>query len=373
MADPLEMRQRATLSSAIPSDELQHLRKLLSVLPQLREIFGDLLEIRLVIDAEVAQRELRWRLGKRRNSAARTALHEAIDSGTIVAFAPQFLEEEIQEHIGEIAEDTKVPVSSAQDEWQKFKSHLHFYDPEPSNRPRPACVDPDDLAYKLVCEQLGARAVYSKDPHFQDMSVPVISVELDLAIRKYARASSVKLTISLGATFSMMIGFGALVGLLQACMQILKRLPTSLKLILGAAAILAVLHPKSRAKIVGLFQSVLSKFDNLKPALANALNDLLTEAATADTTAKNTYAEIQSLLPPKGKPTALMRARAICLLSKEALLLREIKKRMLNEGYVTNSRNFTAYLRRELRKDKRFVEVSADHWTIRAVRLAECD
>ena len=122
-----------------------------------------------------------------------------------------------------------------------------------------------------------------------------------------------------------------------------------------------------------MFQSVRSQFDDLKPALANGLSDLLMEAAKADTTAKNTHAEIQSLLPPKGKPTALMRARAICLLSKEALALPEIKTRMLNEGYITRSRNFTVYLRRVLREDKRFVEVSADHWTIRAVRIAERD
>ena len=221
-ADRSEFRQSATRSSVIPSDKLQHLREFLSMSPQLREVFGDLLELRLVIDANIAYSELIWRLSKRRNPIARSALHEAIDSGTIVAFAPQFLEEEIQEHIGEIAEDAKVSVSIALEEWQKFRPCLHFYDPETSNTSGAACVDPDDIPYKLVCEQLGAHAVYSRDPHFQSMAVPLISVQLDTTVRDYARASSVKLTISLGTTSSMMIGFGALVVLFQGCIQILN-------------------------------------------------------------------------------------------------------------------------------------------------------
>lgn len=364
---------RQGAKSAIPSDQLPLLRDFLSMSPQFREIFGDLLELRVVIDANIVYGELTWRLGKRRNPAARSALHEAIDSGTIVAFAPPVLEEEIRQHIGEIAERAKVPVSRALQEWQQFKLLLHFYDPEPLTQAGADPVDPEDLPYKLVCEQLGAQAVYSRDRHLQDMGAPVIRLQLDLTVRDYARASSVRLTISVGATFSVIIGFGALVGLFQACVQILKQLPTPVKLILLVGALVVVVHPKLRAKVADFFRSFSSQLDGLKPALRDALGDLLTQATIANATAKNAYAEIQSILPPTRKVSAVVRARAICLLNKEPLSLQEMEVRMRKEGYVSRSQNFTAYLRRVLRKDKRFVEVSPGRWTVRAERLAGSD
>jgi len=354
----------------MPSDQLPRLREILNISPLLKEVFGDLLQLRLVIDANIVYKELIWRLSRRRNPAARSALHEAIDSGTILAFAPAALELEVQEHIIEIAERAKVPVSSASQEWQQFRSRLHIYDPEPSNQPEPGGVDPDDLPYKLVCEQLGAHAVYSRDTDFQAMSVPLISAELDLTVRDYARASSVRLTVNFGTTFSVIIGLGALIGLCQACVRILKQLPTPLKLILAIGVLLAVVHPKLRAKIADLFQSVRSQFDDLKAVLGSAFGELLIESAVADVPAKRTFTDIQSHLPPTRRSSAVVKARAICLLSDEPLSLQEIETRIRKEGHVSRSRNFTAYLRRVLRKDKRFVEVSKGRWTIRAERLA---
>jgi hypothetical protein len=47
---------------------------------------------------------------------------------------------------------------------------------------------------------------------------------------------------------------------------------------------------------------------------------------------------------------AVVRARAICLVSKGPLSLQEIEARMRKEGYVSKSRSFRAYLRNVLKK-----------------------
>lgn len=368
--DEKNQARNLNLSTGIPSDQLPFLREFLSMSPALQKIFGELIQLRIVIDADIAQKELIWRLSKRRNPTARTALNEAIDSGVVVAFAPTFLEEEIRDHVIEIAERANVPVSRVLQEWQQFKSRLYFYEPEPITQPDSDCVDPDDLPYKWICDQLGAHAVYSTDRHFQNMSVPLISVQLDLTVREYARANSIRLTLHLGATYSLIIGFGVLRALCQSCVQILKRLPIQVRIILVVGALVAVIHPKLRATIVGVFKSLQSQVGDLKPSVGKILIDLLTEAAAAESTALCTHEKIQSLIPHTRKLPAVVRARAICLVSKKPLSLEEIEARMAREGYVSKSKNFTVYLRRLLQKDKRFIEVSAGLWTIRCNRIA---
>jgi hypothetical protein len=220
---------------------------------------------------------------------------------------------------------------------------------------------------------LGAHAVYSRDPHLRRMNVPVIWVQLDLTVRDYARANAVCLTINFGTSYSVMLGFVAFMGFAkasQACLRALKRLPTGVKVIIAAGVLLAIVHPKLRAKMANAFQSIRSHLDDLKPLLGEALGNLMIQSALADRTAKSTGAEIRAILPPTRKLPAVVRARAICLLSKEPLSLQEIEKRMRKEGYATKSKNFRAYLRRVLQKDQRFVEVSAGYWTIKAERLA---
>src|SRR6267378_1431991 len=111
----------AITSPIIRSDTLPQLRRLVEKLPALREFFGDVLEVILVLDACCVQGELRWRVGARKNPAARTYLHEAMVSGVVVAFAPFFLEVEIQKYIPKIAEDEGVLVDRVQEEWKEFK------------------------------------------------------------------------------------------------------------------------------------------------------------------------------------------------------------------------------------------------------------
>jgi len=50
----------------------------------------------MVMDASAIQGELRWRLRRRAKPAARTGLHEAIEAGVVIAYAPIFLNQEIE-------------------------------------------------------------------------------------------------------------------------------------------------------------------------------------------------------------------------------------------------------------------------------------
>src|SRR5215472_9516373 len=84
-----ERNKKIKLESIIRSDDLVWLRDYLSSHPDTEKLHRrPLFQIRLVIDAERVQRELRWRLRHRRNPEARSDLQEACDCGILVLFAP---------------------------------------------------------------------------------------------------------------------------------------------------------------------------------------------------------------------------------------------------------------------------------------------
>src|SRR5690242_3147936 len=91
------------LDQIIRSDSLPQMSALCERSPFLQQVVDKTLQIRLVLDANIVQRELRWRVRSRQKQGAKTALHEAIEAGVVVAVAPTALEKEINDHVADIA------------------------------------------------------------------------------------------------------------------------------------------------------------------------------------------------------------------------------------------------------------------------------
>src|SRR5437660_12717555 len=98
--------------------------------PFLQQVVDKTLQIRLVLDANIVQRELRWRVRRRQKQGAKTALHEAIEAGVVVAVAPTVLEKEINDHVSDIANDANASEDRVREEWSEFRRCIHFYKPE---------------------------------------------------------------------------------------------------------------------------------------------------------------------------------------------------------------------------------------------------
>lgn len=196
---------------------------------------------------------------------------------------------------------------------------------------------------------------------------------LDLTLRDYARATAVRLTIHLGTRYSVMLGVASFIGFAKTCrtcMQAMTRLPTAVKIVITVVVLFAIAHPKSRAKLLNLLESVRGQFDHVKPLLGGWLLELATQSSAADKSASETGNRIRSAIPSGRRLPAIVRARAICLTSNKALTIQQIESRMRNDGYVSKSRNFGAYLTRLMRNDGRFAEVTSGRWTVKAEGLA---
>src|SRR5208337_280759 len=107
----------------------------------------------------VAQEHLRWLLGKRTNPSATTSIHEAIVSGVVVAFAPSYIEREILEHEEEIASDSAVPIAEVRRLWLIMRESLQLYPMDTVPDEVRQLVDHDDEPYRVVRQQVGARAI----------------------------------------------------------------------------------------------------------------------------------------------------------------------------------------------------------------------
>src|SRR5258708_12221901 len=141
------------LDQIIRSDSLPHMSALCERSPFFHQVVDKTLQIRLVLDANIVQRELRWRVGSRQKQEAKTALHEAIEAGVIVALAPTALEEEINEHVADIANYANVSQDRVPHDWSKFRTFIHFYHPQLTH-PTDKYFYPNDIPHSHTLPQL---------------------------------------------------------------------------------------------------------------------------------------------------------------------------------------------------------------------------
>jgi len=103
-----------------------------------------------------------------------------------------------------------------------------------------------------------------------------------------------------------------------------------------------------------------------KPVLVSISQEAVKHLAEAARTSRTTGETIKSRLPVRGKQTALSHVRLVCLRSEEPLAAAEIARRIIASGYSSRSKNFTAYVRRLLKQDARFVFNAEGLWMLRA-------
>lgn len=83
--DPIaSTRESLRLEKLFRSDLLPALVGLARSVAGLAPTLRGYVQFHMVLDANIIQGELRWRLGSRREAAARTGLHEAITAGVLV-------------------------------------------------------------------------------------------------------------------------------------------------------------------------------------------------------------------------------------------------------------------------------------------------
>lgn len=354
------------LSKLLRSDLLPGLVALMKARPDLQPLMPEILQLRVVIDANIVQEELRWRLKRRKKANARTALHEALACGVLIAYAPHYLEGEIREHALRIAKESGASVDDVLREWEQFRRHLCFYTARAKAKIDLSRADPDDVPYIDTIEEIAARAIYTRDRDFLRTPVPLVLIAIDTQLQRYARATSVRLGIVIGSCTSVVFGLEALMALSRLLSRFIlaaRRLPPEIQILIVGSIAVAVAHPKSRAKMLQLWQSLNR---SLKPAMWEAIVIGINQFMEATAIANESYKAIHDVLPPPKRRRVLDHAAAVCLAARKPLLLSDIVRDVIANGYKTRSDHPEIYLLRKLRSDDRFQQTE-EGWIIRSV------
>lgn len=365
MEDGFDTPTTSKLAKFLRSELLPHLTGLIHAYPALKQLFPQILQLRVVIDANIVQSELRWRLKRRQNPSGKTALHEALVSGVLIAYAPHFLEKEIREHAPRLAAETKTTLATVYREWGEFRKLLCFYTARAPSTKDLSRLDPDDTAYVNTMDEIAARAIYTRDRDFLQVSTPIVLVSIDTTLQRYARSSTIRIGVAIGSFASIAFGFEALVALGRLLNRLLKaarRLPPAAQLLILATIAAVIAHPKSRAKLVALWRSL---NEQLTPPMFESFVECMYEFAEATSTAEEARRAVESLLPQNRRRPLISHARSVCLAAKRPLPLDVLVQRIIAGGYVPRSRRPHSYLVRKLRSDGDFFETDTGCWMIR--------
>jgi len=357
----------------LPSDLLPALVGLVQRVSALSPVLQGYVRFHLVLDANILQGELRWRLGKRQKPHARTRLHEAIMSGILVAYVPAVGKQEILEHVDEIARDTHTSVDDVHREMKRLWPLLRVYEPRPEPTHAREIVDPDDLHYIATRAQLGLRAVYTNDPHLERMGSPVVNGQIDLFLRDYARASSVKIGLTLGSTTAFIVSVETipfLYRLLTSGISWMRRQSTGMQLAIVGIALALAIHPKSRAKFAQAWQAIAPTIGR---SVRSTVVQLMCDYAEATEMEKANRLKLDLSIPPQKRRTVLMHVRAVCLVKNRPMTLQQISAAIRADGYTSNAPHADAYLKRILRNGEEFTEIRSGVWILEDQRARQTD
>jgi len=225
------------------SDHLDQFRAQVRYSTGTRYLAGDLPVVILVLDSSVIIAAVRWMVGGRRKSGARSALQEVAASGVAMMVAPQQLRVEVLARLEELVDEDGLPASNLLAAWAELELYIRYLPDNPSNIEIAGPLrDPTDRAFLVAYELVAASGIVTFDKDFAAMGVhasdPVVLIDL----RDFARAKSEEL----GVTTSSIVGLTVLLAMAKAGIATLRKLPPFVSVPLVMLGLLAAWKYRSR-------------------------------------------------------------------------------------------------------------------------------
>lgn len=251
------------------SDELVRLRSLFGPEAPFSSL-ASFVQFSLILDANVILKDLQWLAKKRINPEARTQLLEILESQTINAYCPTFIEIEIKEKTVQFAERYGVDEQVYLQHWERFKSKITFIDVGGPAEIGEGHRDPKDVPYLKLQELLG-HPIVSKDKDIEGMGGTVTPWRIVASLTAYSRESATELKIAAMGGISITVPMIALVESVKflhaALAPVAKKIPSWAWVVGLIVLVLLILMPASRE----WFQKRLPSFSNSAAELGTKL------------------------------------------------------------------------------------------------------
>ncbi len=255
----------------------------------------EILQINLIIDANVVLADLRWLASKRKKPEARTRILEVLDAKTLKAFAPSYLIEEIEIKLPLISRRDHIDLDGLKVQWSKYKSRIEFVDVGGSDE---SYSDPEDAPYIKLQEKLNIPIV-SKDNDISRMGGRVIEATVIARLRSYSRDAAVEYSLCIGGYTVFLISASLLKATSTFVLSLYRGTHSLPKWVytIALAVIAAILvFPNLRVALKNFIQSLPEKSKSLGKELIDQVGPLLVEYDRAKGAAAKERSSIENEL-----------------------------------------------------------------------------
>ena len=248
------------IMTMIRSEMLAHLR----AIDGFKEIIGPIAQFTIVVDANIILGDLIWLVKERKNPESQTELMECIKAGTIIAYAPRTVYDEVNEHISTIAARNNISEDLLRKEWKSYRKLIKI------RTPRKALVDrykgrqdPDDAPTLALEKMIHADGILSKDTDIVAMGGLVIELDFTKQARDYSRKTAVAATIRLGAGLSFVAAWTVVelaLKAIQGFIEWFRSLPDWIQAIIFTAFLVVMLDDRVLTRISAMLASLQEDF-----------------------------------------------------------------------------------------------------------------
>ncbi|MFM0328962.1 PIN domain-containing protein [Paraburkholderia strydomiana] len=258
-----------------------------------------LFQVNLILDANVVIKELIWATTKRKNPHGRSELLEVLEVETVIAWAPTFLEAEVEKYIPLVVEK-----GASQEEvtahWQRLRALITLVDVGGAAEDGAEIRDPKDVPYIRLQEKINATIV-TDDKDISAMGGTVVPrIAVMASLRAYSRAAAVQVTFQVsGYTFaglSVRALSGAAKFVYTTAEKAAMKVPREVWLGMLAALCVAMVVPASRIWLRNQLDAVVGQLGIAAGGIANVTSTLATEYRARKLDADDALAKVHALL-----------------------------------------------------------------------------
>ncbi len=216
-------------------------------------LFQNLFQMDIILDTNVIISDLLWLAKKRKNPDAKPRLLNILVCGTLKAYAPAFLLEELDKNLPRLSQEHEIPLETLNAYWEEYRPYIELVEIEkPTEEEIAQAQDPKDLPYIKVQQKIGAK-IYTEDTDISAMNGDVTNKAVIISLHQYSQHATVEYSIKLAGVSSVVVTQGMITGVVELVKMLSKqgqKLPPWALGIVALMIILAVAHPKSRAAIM---------------------------------------------------------------------------------------------------------------------------
>ncbi len=329
----------------------------------------------VIVDTNIILQNLVWMAKHDKD----TPLVQLAKSHKVVVWFPYSGIAEVDEHIGDVAKGDPNIENRMIELWTEISRLLHVV-PD-MDMPAPEHLesqlkkrDPDDIPFLQTFFNLRPDYLVSQDKDLTSLNITAGDpIQLWMDLRDYHTGQSIRVSLEMmGMAFGLGVT-GTAYGLFQAVkglVNLIRRAPIWLKVILGMCLIIVFAIPKSRAWILRQAEAAKTAthtvYQNNKAPIADAIQTFIHYLEDARSMEQRGRVQLDSrqLVAHQVTRSAKDHALHVLMRSEEPLSHDKLCRRIQQSGYHTRNERFAAYLNRVLKDDPRFHRLSDGRWTL---------